>query len=191
MSNILSKVIIFATGAAIGSFVTWKLVKDKYERQAQEDIGAMEDYYTKREKRLMSESKEKPVELSDFTEEELNERYQRVLGETGYSKQSDKVVDDGLPMPIAPYVIPPEEVGETGYEIESLTYYADGTLTNEFDEPIIDIDGTVGEDFHTHFGEYEDDSVFIRNEQLEIDFEILADTRNFDEINKRVVTNEQ
>ena len=181
MSNILSKVFIFATGAAIGSFVTWKLVKDKYEQQAKEDIDAMEEYY---KGKFDEASEEKPVEMSDFTEEELRERYDKVLGKTGYYNQSDKVVDDGLPMPVAPYVIPPEELGETGYEIESFTYYADGTLTDEFDEPIIDIDGTVGEDFHTHFGEYEDDSVFIRNEELEKDFEILADTRNFDEMNK-------
>ena len=103
MSNILSKVFIFATGAAIGSFVTWKLVKDKYEQQAKEDIDAMEEYY---KGKFDEASEEKPVEMSDFTEEELRERYDKVLGKTGYYNQSDKVVDGGLPMPVARYVIP-------------------------------------------------------------------------------------
>ena len=36
--NKLWGVFIFAAGAAIGSVVTWKIVKRKYERRAQEEI---------------------------------------------------------------------------------------------------------------------------------------------------------
>ena len=59
-----------------------------------------------------------------------------------------------------PYVISPDEFSENNeYETESLTYYSDGVLTDEYDNPIEDIERLVGSDALTHFGEYEDDSV--------------------------------
>lgn len=81
-----------------------------------------------------------------------------------------------------PYVISPEEFGEMNdYEKISLTYYANGILADENDEVIDDIEETVG-DALEHFGEYEDDSVFVRNEENMCDYEILFDQRNFSEI---------
>ena len=49
MKTTLSNFIIFATGAAIGSVVTWKIVKTKYEQIAQEEIDSVKEVYSKRE----------------------------------------------------------------------------------------------------------------------------------------------
>ena len=38
-------VLMFAAGAAIGSAVTWKVVKTKYERIAQEEIESVKEAY--------------------------------------------------------------------------------------------------------------------------------------------------
>ena len=79
-----------------------------------------------------------------------------------------------------PYVIPPEEFGEMdGYSQVSLTFYADNVLTDEYDRIIPDVDKVVGFDSLSHFGEYEDDSVFVRNDRLKCDYEILADQRTY------------
>ena len=78
-----------------------------------------------------------------------------------------------------PYVIPPEEYDENDYETESLTYYADGVLTDMYDNIIEDVEDTVGTDSLTHFGEYEDDSVFVRNDERQIDYEILLDSDKY------------
>ena len=48
--------------------------------------------------------------------------------------------------------------------------------------PIVDMDVIGGEDTLTHFGEYEDDSIFVRNDELKIDFEILRDERNYTDV---------
>ncbi len=65
----------------------------------------------------------------------------------------------------------------------SLVYYAgDGVLADDEDEVVEDIEDTVGEDFAEHFGEYEDDSVFIRNDRLRCDYEILRDNRSFSDV---------
>ena len=83
-----------------------------------------------------------------------------------------------------PYVISPEEFGEADYNIVSLNYYADGVLANDFDEVVDDVENTVGEDFEEHFGDYEEDSVFVRNDELGLDYEILRDMRNFSDVVK-------
>lgn len=86
-------------------------------------------------------------------------------------------------MPNKPYIISPEEFGESGnYTQISLTYYSDGVLADDEDEIIEDIDDTVGEDFADHFGDYEDDSVFVRNDRLRCDYEILKDNRSYHDV---------
>ena len=47
-----------------------------------------------------------------------------------------------------------------------------------------DVEEIVGEESLTHFGEYEDDSVFVRNDRLKCDYEILLDQRNYSDVTK-------
>ena len=54
-----------------------------------------------------------------------------------------------------------------------------GTPEQEVTAPAEDVDGTVGDDYADHFGEYEDDSVFVRNDLTRCEYEILADTRKY------------
>jgi hypothetical protein len=72
-----------------------------------------------------------------------------------------------------------------------LTYYADDVLALEYADRdtgeikydvIDDVEHTIGADSLTHFGEYEDDSVHVRNDRLECDYEILRDYRKFSDI---------
>ena len=87
-----------------------------------------------------------------------------------------------------PYVITPEQFGEYGeYGTKTLTYYADNVLTDEIDNPITsgEMEIMIGPDALDHFGEYEDDSVYIRDEMNEMDYEILKSEKMFSEIPKR------
>ena len=82
-----------------------------------------------------------------------------------------------------PYVISPDEFDDNDdYEVVSLVYYSDGVLADEYDNVIEDVEGMVGEDSLNHFGEYGDDSVFVRNDERKTDYEILLDSRNFADI---------
>ena len=60
-----------------------------------------------------------------------------------------------------------------------MNYYEDGVLADDWDEPIEDIDKVVGKDSLTHFGEYEDDSVYVRNDRLKCEYEILMRVGKF------------
>lgn len=194
MKDTLSKFVIFAAGAAIGSAVTWKFLKDRYERLVQEDSASLREYYSKRdpEKIRVDQDEENEVDntetkVSPVPDPTHNVReYAAMLAEEGYTdyaniEKQQKGVDDMT----KPYVIAPEEFGECDYETESLTYYSDGTLADEADEPIEDVDGLVGRESLTHFGEYEADSVFVRNDKLQTDYEILLDTRKYSDVVNR------
>ena len=86
-------------------------------------------------------------------------------------------------MEMKPYVISPDEFGEfEDYERISLSYYADQILADEDDEKVEDVDNVVGLESLIHFGEFEDDSVFVRNDRLKCDYEILLDQRTYSDI---------
>ena len=78
-----------------------------------------------------------------------------------------------------PYVIEPEQFDMIGYETINLTYYADDILADDLDQIYPNAEHEIGLNFQYHFGEYEEDTVFVRNDQLRIDFEICRDTRNY------------
>ena len=191
----MNKAFAFAIGAAIGSFVTWKIVKTKYKRIADEEINSVKEVFARRYSEKMS--KEKPNENTnqvsltlDETEKNANIQdditaYHELLDKLKYAnidvdsliaKKGGSTVTDG------PFVISPDEFGEDpNYQTVSLTLYEDGVLTDDYDDIVVDVDDLVGEDSLTHFGEYEDDSVFVRNESMQTDFEILRDLRTYRE----------
>ena len=83
-----------------------------------------------------------------------------------------------------PYIIPPESFGELDYyDCVSLNYFEDEKiLTNDWNEPIDNIDELVGSDSLNHFGEYENDSVFVRNDERKTDYEIILDWRKYSDV---------
>ena len=183
MNRTITNAFIFVAGAVAGSLATWKYVETKYKKIAQEEIDSVKEAFSRTDD---TDEKKKAEESGDESKEDPEPRrvervkYTELVSSLGYSDQ-----EGGTPMVGAIRVIPPHDFGNAdGYEIETLTYYADGVLTDDWDHPIEDIDGYVGEDFHTHFGEYEEDAVHIRNDFLKKDFEILKDLANFSEITK-------
>lgn len=76
-----------------------------------------------------------------------------------------------------PYIISFDEYMEaaTGFDQLSITYYeGDDTLTDSEDKPVDDIDRLVGPEALSRFGHGAMDKnvVYVRNEMLEIDYEI-------------------
>lgn len=174
MKDTLINIVIFAVGAAVGSAVTWKYFKTKYERIAQEEIDSVKEVFSKRKKEL-----EEDKNTYEPTADDLHD-YASVIKGSGYSTQSVEEMENMS----KPYVIPPEDFGEIDeYETVSFTYYSDGILADDMDDIVEDVDNTVGYDSLKHFGEYEDDSVFVRNDRLKTDYEILLDTRAYSDLN--------
>lgn len=175
MNNTAMGILTFAAGAAIGSVVTWQLCKKKYEKIAQEEIDSVKEVYARRNTEA-EKTEETVTEETPVFDEEDYEEYAAINQECGYVSVLNIGADK-------PYVIPPKEFGEIEeYDKISLTCYADKILTDENDCLIEDVEGTVGYDSLTHFGQYEDDSVFVRNDRLKCDYEILLDNRSYGDV---------
>lgn len=176
----------FILGAASGSAVTWYSVKKKYEEIAQREIDSVKEVFANREKErnkdvvaknVTEDKKEKP-ELKEYAAKLHRQGYTKYSEyfDGGISKEKESVVN-------GPYVISPEQFGENeDYEKISLTYYADQILADENDEIIEDVEEMVGFESLNHFGEYEDDSVFVRNDAKKCDYEILLDQKLYSDV---------
>lgn len=181
--------VIFVAGAAIGSVATWYYVKDKYARIAQEEIDSVKERFSAAKPDIHKE-KVAPKEAAIVAREKPSvAEYAKKLsaqGYTNYSNSEEKEEVNTKPeVTDTPFVISPDEFGELedeGYDKMNFTYYADGVLADEEDEIVDDIEGTVGPDSLNHFGDYEDDSVHVRNNRLKVDYEILLSQREYSEI---------
>ena len=177
-----SFIFAFALGAAAGSVVAWRLLKEKYERLAQEEIDSVKETFSRRKQDDIPEEDVK----KEVTVEEKG-KYDNVLKREGYVNYSEISSKKGGDNPMEhkkPYVISPDAFGEyeDDYETESLTYYSDGILADESDDVIENVDDLIGTESLDHFGEYEEDSVFVRNERLKTDYEILKDHRKYTDV---------
>ena len=75
-----------------------------------------------------------------------------------------------------------DEFGEDeDYENITLTYYKDDILADEDDSIISSPNELVG-DFKPHFGEEEEDVVYVKNDEVKCYFEIIKDLRKYDEV---------
>ena len=170
MSNTLNKLLLFMGGAAVGSAITFLVVRNKYEKMLNEEIN-----YNESHKQIMKNQKElkeilaevypekeniKPEEEQDPIEnDELTydpEAYQRERAKNeAFNKrceeyaekckqyQNGELEDDEEEdddSMTAPYVISPDEFGDLGYEMVYLSLYADGVVAYDDDNSFMDED---------------------------------------------------
>lgn len=177
----------FAFGAAAGSAVTWKLLKTKYEQLAREEVNEVREYYANKasadntcDAGDTDESSTQEDESETPVEENVRTEYSAIA--SMYSNNDEKKEEGGdKPMSrTEPYVISPAEFGEMeNYEVITLIYYNDGVLADRDNNRIEDIESCIGYDSLNHFGEYEDDAVYVRNDDAMTDYEVLLDESDY------------
>lgn len=178
-------ILAFIMGAAVGVAGTFGYAKKKYEEIAQEEIDSVKEVFSRKENdtRVVAE---KETTNFDTNKPDLTE-YAAILKKEKYINYSEanEKDEEGKEIMNKPYVIPPESFDDLeDYDAISLIYYADGILADENDEIIEDVENVVGFESLSHFGEFEDDSVYVRNDARKCDYEILTDQRNYSEVAK-------
>lgn len=173
MNNTLKNILIFSAGVGVGAFAVWEYFSNRY--LISDEI----------EEPLEAGSEKNPgMENSKNNYSELYENAKNAVDE--YGGDVEGIIDDTPGEPVvadSPYVISPSEFGETDFEEESLTWYSDGVLTDDYDEKIEDVEGMVGSDSLKRFEEYDDcDVVYVRNERLRCDYEITRDLRKYSDV---------
>ena len=175
---------IFGAGALVGAVVAAKAVREKYQQEAEEEIAEMREYYREKEqKRREAEEYEAVVEVKEETESEYKEIV-KDEGYTNYTQYNDvkpeEKIDDDVEDEWTPSIIDPEEFGEDpSYDTATLTYFKDGVLADEVDE-VMD-PKMVGEENLKIFDEFGARSIYVRNDEHMIDFEIIRDEYPYSE----------
>lgn len=172
MNNNVKIIFGFTFGVAAGVAATWKFFKTKYETISREEIDSVKEVYSKRNNRDTND-------CSAYLKKQVEE-YSNMVDDLSYkSNNKEKGGLDSM-KECKIEVVPPDEFGAyDDYDLISITYYADRILADDGDYPIEDIEGTVGPDALDSFGEWEDDAVYVRNDERKCYYEILRDNENY------------
>lgn len=182
MNNSVKIIFTFAIGAAVGVVATQKFFKAKYATIAQEEIDSVKEVYSKR--KINEEIHEDADDY--YIDPEKVDEYEHIINKQKYSKNEEKGGSEKAMIKhdknVNIEVVPPDEFGQIDeYDLISITYYANGILTDDGDEPIEDIEGTIGPDALDSFGEWEDDTVYVRNDDRGCYYEICRDYSDYHE----------
>lgn len=184
----MKQILYFSLGAASGALIAWYLTKRKYEAIIDEEIAEVKEAYKddsgaydytndKKTYRanvrnldyISNEPKIKPVPMNED-----------LLDENGVIDEVERELEVTNEFPgeksRIPYVIGPDayfnELSNV-FDKETTTYYAgNDTLVTESEEVLM-IPDTIGRESLDHFGEYEEGTLFVRNERLGMDFEVV------------------
>jgi len=181
MNNKVINALAFLGGAAIGSLVTYYFVKDKYEKIAKEEIDCYKQELDEARKYLELNSMEEEATLEEI------EQYKSAAAKYDYNG-IESTTAESVYAAFGPdkYVIAPEDFGGEDDEFKqvTLTYYENGVLVDDLTNAIQNIDELVGKENLESLGEFDDYSVYVRNESLETDYEILFDPRPYMEVDE-------
>lgn len=189
---------IFAAGALAGAAVAARVVRDKYQQEAEEEIAEMRDYYRELRKNAKASNEDTIVEENSKEEKEENDKneYDEIVKNyTNYtqylSKAAAKYFDTETKenkkeekeerTNYEPFIIDAEEFGEDPtYDTATLTYYKDKVLTDDLDD-VIDY-SVAGEENLKIFDEHPDcKAIYVRDDIYMVDYEIIRDPYQYDE----------
>lgn len=109
---------------------------------------------------------------------ETRQLYDKQVNDFGYSDGDYQRTD-------TPYIISPDMYGEyDDYEQADLIYYDDKVVADDAGAILSDeeVNEVVGLESLNHFGEYEEDAVYVRNDRLKCDYEIVRDEQTYEEM---------
>lgn len=180
---------IFAAGALAGAAVAARVVRDKYQQEAEEEIAEMREYYRELRKENVEKYPVQNEEVESEKEENTKDEYDEIVkGYTNYTQYNDietkenkKEEEKEERTNYEPFIIDVEEFGEDPtYDTATLTYYKDKVLTNDLDD-VIDY-SVAGEENLKIFDEHPDcKAIYVRDDIYMVDYEIIRDPYQYDE----------
>lgn len=179
---------IFAAGALAGAAVAARVVRDKYQQEAEEEIAEMREYYRELRKENVEKYPVQNEEVESEKEENTKDEYEEIVkGYTNYTQYNDietkenKKEEKEERTNYEPFIIDVEEFGEDpSYDTATLTYYKDKVLTNDLDD-VIDY-SVAGEENLKIFDEHPDcKAIYVRDDIYMVDYEIIRDPYQYDE----------
>lgn len=211
MKKIISGIAIFSIGFVAGILATVQYMKkqnEEIEEEVEIESEKMPGGEIPENNDVIERMEEMTEEFEEYEERIKNEGYYVNEKTTVISESGDIMYDSDRPDPPVcrydeegyemeeytvmadrPYNIPPEEYevyceADGTWNSEEYTYYADGYVTDSQGLPVSpeDVIRCIGTEFPNWFGTYEDDQIWIRNDELRMDFSVVRDLDNFVDI---------
>lgn len=197
----------FVLGVAAGAAGSWYICKTKYEQIAQEEIDSVKAVFSKRLAEANEEMKKhvpfekgdtvllknskvvvedvneenETIEAADTDGDPAIEEVNQIIDYSGYSASPEEI-EKKMEQSTKPYIISREELGDyPEYDLIELTYFADEVLCDDGMEPIDNVEEIVGSEWVDHFGEYDADTVYVRNDRLKADYVVVTDPQTYEE----------
>ena len=172
--------VIFCAGMGFGSLITYLIMKNRRVLEKQNDIfDEKDDFHV--EPPVEEDSK---VYFSRYSQDndfaKVDATPSRTIPEAVINtiQKYQGLDDDG-----AIYYITADEFGENeDYDNITLTYFVEDDILADEDDSIISSPNDLVGDFKPHFGEEEEDVVYVKNDEVKCYFEVIKDLRKYDEI---------
>ena len=206
MKQGIKNVLIFTTGAAVGSVVTTlalrafytKFINETLTEEVNKQMDEIKAEYTENLEKIKAEMAEKTTECCKKpqnavkTEPKKKTKEEKKEETTDYTKFSEgkkkntvkdvkaeamREIEKETTNSEGNYIITfGDYTSDNGYEKVTSTFYqGDGVFTNDYDDPDPDMPSIVG-NLVEKFDDYgEGNSLYIRSDQRETDYEIIFD----------------
>ena len=164
-------ILAFIFGGAIGAAGAWFGSKKYYEKIMDRDIAEVKAHYTV--------PKDEPKKEEDGGEEKQDIMHPPI--EEDPEAEHVNIFDKPVKQ-VNAKVIPPDQFDLIdNYMLETWTYWNGGVITNEDGNVVSSPEDYIPADIGLHFGEYEDDVVYVRNDDLMVYYSIFYDEDSYDE----------
>lgn len=188
----LKETIIFSVGAAIGAASTYFILKDQFDKQRNEEQARDKEYYkelySNKEETPSEKVKEKPEDVEIKIEDAVMEEpdYDDIINKLNYNQFSTKTPDmSGDPRPAKkPYQISMDDYNEDVSQIKKIISYFedDGVcMDNDTKEVLDNVAKDIGIDNLELINTEGNDEVYIRNEQLGIDYNVVSEPGSYED----------
>lgn len=186
MNKGLVAVFSFIIGAGAGGFIANHLLSQKYEQRVEEEIRAV------RMQLLDLQADKEQPKRPEETKAEAIAAMKNYSEPAKAQQNADRLNNKPVEKKSKPYIIDPKvfDSADNPYTILGLVMYTDGTIAEKMDSELhvlgpLDIDKYIGMDAVNHFGEYEDDRICVRNDEMKTDFEVVLVNYTYGEMLRR------
>ena len=208
--NFVKGLVIFVIGFGLGAVAAKMALKREYEELVQEEVESLRETAARRKgiRKASSASKvfndngeaiidglKKGINDSSNAKNHYKKMAEQYAGETDLDHIRDRhnvTHYEGGP-DCTPYAISLEEFSEEmdNFEKSTIYYYdEDDTLADEQEEMIQDVLAIIGPIVLDHLQQAKSDVVYVRNEKMQIDYEIIVLDKSYGETVSGIIPEE-
>ena len=108
-----------------------------------------------------------------------------IVNDDHYTIMESRDLTNGVDFEESKYIESWEFGEQPLYETETIILYSDGVATDDLGDIVDDLNEKIGEDKLRDFIESEDEHLFIRNDILRMDYEIVKDDWKYSELSDK------